>query len=119
MDGRRGRGLRARDHVLARLLGAPCWRWADRGGVAARLRRWFNHVVLRHESETCDQCGGQVKAAWWCEDDELWCDVYEAALGWRPEAVFGVRRGLMCRECFIRIAVEIGVPIEWRACRLR
>jgi hypothetical protein len=108
--------LRLIHRVAVFILRPPAYNWPpNRGPWWARLRRWVWHIILRHESETCDACGGRVERAWWADTPELWARTYARATGRASVFRDGCGSGLLCCACFERHAP---CAIEWRACRL-
>jgi hypothetical protein len=83
--------------------------WPARGAWWARFRRWWFHVVMCYESETCDRCGSRVEVAW-MTSDECWRAAYTKATGCDRGS-----RGLLCLMCFDKAATAIGRPVVWCA----
>lgn len=80
------------------------------------IRRWLWIRIFRHESETCDRCGGRVPIAWWCDDRTLWRHAYHHATGrWPQETCPAYDSGLLCPRCFERAARACGVVVQWHA----
>lgn len=76
------------------------WRKSYTGGLLARARAFWHHVLCCYGSETCGQCGRRVEAAW-LADNQLW------------EEVMGHEGGLLCIRCFDRELSYRGCFIRW------
>lgn len=63
------------------------WRKNYTGGIVARLRAFWHHVVRGYRYEVCGECGRPVEQVW-NAPDELWQEV----MGWPG--------GLLCIRCF-------------------
>lgn len=63
------------------------WRKNYTGGLAARVRCFWHHVVRGYRYEVCGECGRPVEQVWWAPED-LWLE----AMGWEG--------GLLCIPCF-------------------
>lgn len=68
-------------------LSYALWRKSYTGGLAARARAFWHHVVRGYGLETCGNCGRQVEAAW-LADSDLWREI------------MGHDGGLLCIRCF-------------------
>lgn len=77
------------------------WRKRYSGGLAARLRAFWHHVVRRHRLEICGECGRPVNQVWITEDS-LWRDV------------MGTDGGTLCIPCFDAELEDRGVYVAWR-----
>lgn len=68
----------------------------------AKARALWVYLVLRHDSETCFQCGRRVERAigtYWRTSNRLW------------ESVVGDEGGILCVRCFVRRAGAVHVEV--------
>ena len=81
------------------------WRKSVPGGLRARARVFWHHVVRHYEHEVCGDCGRPVGVVWLTESG-LW------------RRVMGDDGGLLCVGCFDEKVRGRGGPIAWVPIRL-
>lgn len=77
------------------------WRRKWSGGLTARARAFWHHVVRGYRYEICRECGRPVGLVWLAPND-LWL------------AVFGTEAGIRCIPCFNAELESRGVYVSWR-----
>jgi hypothetical protein len=80
------------------------WRRRWKGGLTARARAFWHHVVRGYRYEICDECGRPVGLVWLAADD-LWLEVS------------GTKAGVRCISCFNTELEKRGVFVSWRPTR--
>lgn len=70
------------------------------GGLSARARAFWHHVVRGYDYEVCGECGRPVSQTW-LTDDQLWIDV------------MGHEGGLLCIRCFDGKLERPGRMVRW------
>lgn len=76
------------------------WRKRYTGGLRARLRSIWHHVIKGYRYEVCGQCGRPVDVVWEAPT-ELW------------QEVMGDPRGLICIPCFDGELEQRGLFARW------
>lgn len=76
------------------------WRKSYTGGPVARARSFWHHVICKHSSEVCGECGRPVEQAW-LADNETW------------QNVMGDEGGLLCISCFDAMLEGHGHFVRW------
>lgn len=70
------------------------------GGLVARGRAFWHHVVRGYRYETCGECGRPIEQAW-VAADALWLQVMPTS------------GGLLCISCFDRKVEKSGRFVRW------
>jgi hypothetical protein len=70
------------------------------GGLTARARAFWHHVVRGYDYEVCGECGRPVNQTW-LTDDQTWIDV------------MGHEGGLLCLRCFDGKLERPGRMVRW------
>lgn len=76
------------------------WRKSYTGGLPARMRAFWHHVLRCYGCETCGECGRRVGQAW-VAPESLWLEV------------MADEGGLLCIRCFDIAHEKRGHFIRW------
>jgi len=61
--------------------------------------------LIEEEGEHCQACGrAYLSIGWWYADDDLWAEITDRSDG----------SGLLCPDCFGRMARAKGIGLRWR-----
>jgi len=94
------RASRDLDWPVGSRISYVLWRRNYTGGVSARARSFWHHVLCAYDSETCGKCGRRVEAAW-LADNDLWTEIV------------GHDGGILCIRCFDRELADRGRFVQW------